>query len=386
MQRCQACQYLPPHLSCTAHGKQQVAVIKHRQAAVGEGISNIMEVRIPGLYQNDTSVLWCPMLGMPDLADAEVSNEMQELITRKPVWNEQVQSLVLDFKGRVALSKRPVCDVFICPRKWMDRELDGQTTQLQSKTGIVVVKHKLADISQLNDITLAAGIWHAQSVCVTLLRRGKQGKARKEDQSERRQEESRADEESVLVDKKADVGQQSHQPGKAQNRKAGGLLLLCVTSTCAILCPCICSEVQVCKMPMRSFVLATAMNAACTAAKSISRSGLNGQRPKDAKEALHWYTLAAESGNAEAQNALALMLEDGADGVDQDLAAALRWHLAAAEKGNAVSQYCAACLLSRSGDVEATHKWLQLSADQGFRPAEQVLEEAELMPRDLPSQ
>ena len=48
-----------------------------------------------------------------------------------------------------------MCDVFICPRKWMDRELDGQTTQLQSKTGIVVVKHKLADISQLNDITLA---------------------------------------------------------------------------------------------------------------------------------------------------------------------------------------------------------------------------------------
>ena len=38
--------------------------------------------------------------------------------------------------------------------------------------------------------------------------------------------------------------------------------------------------------------------------------------------------------------ALALMLEDGADGVDQDLAAALRWHLAAAEKGNAVLLAC----------------------------------------------
>ena len=34
--------------------------------------------------------------------------------------------------------------------------------------------------------------------------------------------------------------------------------------------------------------------------------------------------------------ALALLLEDGADGVDQDPAAALTWHLAAAEKGNAV--------------------------------------------------
>ena len=34
--------------------------------------------------------------------------------------------------------------------------------------------------------------------------------------------------------------------------------------------------------------------------------------------------------------ALALLLEDGAEGVDQDPEAALRWHLAAAEKGNAV--------------------------------------------------
>jgi len=103
-EQCEACQFLPPHLSCTAHGKQQVAFIKHRQNPVGEGISNVMEVRIPGLYQNDSSVIWCPMLGMPDLADAEEGNEIQQLITRKPVWNEQVQSLVLDFKGRNIVS------------------------------------------------------------------------------------------------------------------------------------------------------------------------------------------------------------------------------------------------------------------------------------------
>ncbi|CAK9076563.1 Long chain acyl-CoA synthetase 7 [Durusdinium trenchii] len=52
-----------------------------------------MEVIIPGLYQNDTCVVWCPMLGMGDLADvtAEHQNgEAQILTTRKPVWNEQV--------------------------------------------------------------------------------------------------------------------------------------------------------------------------------------------------------------------------------------------------------------------------------------------------------
>lgn len=34
--------------------------------------------------------------------------------------------------------------------------------------------------------------------------------------------------------------------------------------------------------------------------------------------------------------ALALMLEDGQDGVPQDTEAALKWHLAAAEQGNAL--------------------------------------------------
>lgn len=104
-ERCSACQYLSPSRSCAAHGKQQMAVIKHKQHVVGEGISNIMEVIIPGLYQDDTCVVWCPMLGMGDLADAEAGNgESQTLITRKPVWNEQVQSLVLDFKGRNIVS------------------------------------------------------------------------------------------------------------------------------------------------------------------------------------------------------------------------------------------------------------------------------------------
>ncbi|OLP95009.1 Long chain acyl-CoA synthetase 7, peroxisomal [Symbiodinium microadriaticum] len=288
-ERCQACQYVPPHLSCATHGKQQVAVIKHRQASVGEGISNIMEVRIPGLYQNDTSVIWCPMLGMPDLAEAELSNEMQQLITRKPVWNEKVQSLVLDFKGRNIVSSE-------------------------------ILGRKVAALRKLRDKQLAK---QARSTAVT-------------DTSEEQ--------------------------------------------TCSM-------PVQVLQHPPVGTRYRLAAEKGHTVAQwrlgellelLAKQSGLNGQKPNDAREALHWYTLAAQSGNAEAQSALALLLEDGADGVDQDPAAALTWHLAAAEKGNAVSQYCAACRLSSGGDVEAAHHWLQLSADQGFRPAKQVLEEAEL--------
>ncbi|CAJ1329180.1 unnamed protein product [Effrenium voratum] len=104
-EQCAACQYASPHRSCASHGKQQVAIINHKQHSVGEGLSNVMEVIIPGLYQNDTCVVWCAMQGKGDLADAGFNTgETQTLVTRKPVWNEQVQSLVLDFKGRNIVS------------------------------------------------------------------------------------------------------------------------------------------------------------------------------------------------------------------------------------------------------------------------------------------
>ncbi|CAE7873612.1 hetM [Symbiodinium sp. KB8] len=303
-ERCQACQYVPPHLSCATHGKQQVAVIKHRQASVGEGISNIMEVRIPGLYQNDTSVIWCPMLGMPDLAEAELSNEMQQLITRKPVWNEKARP----FQMKVAAL-----------RKLRDKQLAKQ----------------------------------ARSTAVT-------------DTSE----------EQCIPEDSARKESQQPQPKQIADSKDAD----------AFFCNGHCYERGLYGCEMNLEVAARLYRLAAEKGHTVAQwrlgelleSGLNGQKPNDAREALHWYTLAAQSGNAEAQSALALLLEDGADGVDQDPAAALTWHLAAAEKGNAVSQYCAACRLSSGGDVEAAHHWLQLSADQGFRPAKQVLEEAEL--------
>lgn len=104
-ERCANCQFSPKHLSCASRGKQQVAFIKHLRFPVGDGMSNVMEARIPGLYADGTCVVWCPVLGKGDLALAEDDNyETQQLITKEPVWNEQVESLVLDFKGRNVLS------------------------------------------------------------------------------------------------------------------------------------------------------------------------------------------------------------------------------------------------------------------------------------------
>eukprot|EP00438_Fugacium_kawagutii_P027695 Skav213625 [mRNA] locus=scaffold2986:613754:616801:+ [translate_table: standard] len=121
----------------------------------------------------------------------------------------------------------------------------------------------------------------------------------------------------------------------------------------------------------------------------MARSGLCGQTDPDFREAEKWYRIAAESGNAHAQNAagrharsgkragtaLALMLEDGQPGVPRDAKDALKWHLKAAEQGNALmlgrggmdlrgSQFCSASLLSKEGHNEEAMAWLHKSADQ----------------------
>lgn len=101
-ERCEHCQFAPKHLSCASHGKQQVSLIRQSRALVGSGVLNRMEVHIPGVYTDGSRVVWCPLLGRSDLAGPcnEDSNEAQHLVTKRPVWNNEAESLVLDFKGR----------------------------------------------------------------------------------------------------------------------------------------------------------------------------------------------------------------------------------------------------------------------------------------------
>eukprot|EP00930_Biecheleria_cincta_P006189 TRINITY_DN10716_c0_g2_i1.p1 TRINITY_DN10716_c0_g2~~TRINITY_DN10716_c0_g2_i1.p1 ORF type:complete len:325 (-),score=67.02 TRINITY_DN10716_c0_g2_i1:130-1065(-) len=104
-ERCEHCQFSPKHLTCSCHGKQQVAWIRHERKPVGDGIFNCMEVHVPGLYADGSRVVWCPLLGREDLsAPVDDTYEAQSLITKQPTWNDEVESLVLDFKGRHILS------------------------------------------------------------------------------------------------------------------------------------------------------------------------------------------------------------------------------------------------------------------------------------------
>jgi hypothetical protein len=104
-ERCENCQFSPRHLSCECSGKQQVAFIRHFQRQEDESIFNLMEVRTPSLLSNDSRVVWCPKLGRGDLGAEFLKEtcEWQQLVTKAPVWNDAVGSLVLDFKGRTVI-------------------------------------------------------------------------------------------------------------------------------------------------------------------------------------------------------------------------------------------------------------------------------------------
>ena len=59
---------------------------------------------------------------------------------------------------------------------------------------------------------------------------------------------------------------------------------------------------------------------------------------KDFSEALKWYRLSAEQGDAIAQYNLGVMYERG-DGVLKDFSEALKWYRLSAEQGYASAQY-----------------------------------------------
>eukprot|EP00747_Dinoflagellata_sp_TGD_P189724 gnl/TRDRNA2_/TRDRNA2_50419_c0_seq1.p1 gnl/TRDRNA2_/TRDRNA2_50419_c0~~gnl/TRDRNA2_/TRDRNA2_50419_c0_seq1.p1 ORF type:complete len:287 (+),score=49.14 gnl/TRDRNA2_/TRDRNA2_50419_c0_seq1:47-907(+) len=84
--------YSPKLLASGTGGKQEIAIIRHSKVNVGEGINYTMDCTLPGVRTKASN------------PDSETSPQANELITKSPVWNEEVESLVLDFKGRRVLS------------------------------------------------------------------------------------------------------------------------------------------------------------------------------------------------------------------------------------------------------------------------------------------
>ena len=99
----------------------------------------------------------------------------------------------------------------------------------------------------------------------------------------------------------------------------------------------------------------------------------------DYEKAAYWFEQAAEEDDLISINNLGWMYENGF-GVEQDYATALNYFYKAAEAGYAVAQCNVGryYIEQRGGmpkDIEHAKQWLQLSADQGYERAVQLLEE-----------
>ena len=98
---------------------------------------------------------------------------------------------------------------------------------------------------------------------------------------------------------------------------------------------------------------------------------------QDDAEAVRWYRLAAEQGDAWAQTNLGVMYENGR-GVTQDDAEAVRWYRLAAEQGHADAQYNLGWMYDTGrgvpqDDAEAV-RWFRLAAEQGNAWAQKRLD------------
>ncbi len=98
--------------------------------------------------------------------------------------------------------------------------------------------------------------------------------------------------------------------------------------------------------------------------------------PQNQEEAVHFYTKAAEQGNAAARFLLGLCYEKGI-GVDKNKEEAVKWYRLAAEQGHALAQNnLGDCYFSDIGvgkNKEEAVKWYRLAAEQGHALAQDNL-------------
>ena len=93
--------------------------------------------------------------------------------------------------------------------------------------------------------------------------------------------------------------------------------------------------------------------------------------PKDYGEALKWYHLAANQGDASAQLNLGVMSRDGKGG-PKNYADAIKWFRLAADQGLALAQFNLGLMYANGlgpRDYVQAHMWLSLSAAQGTQDA-----------------
>jgi len=95
--RCEQCAYLPrERRCCAAAGQRELARIRHQREQVGPCTMMCMEVDLPELTDDRTPA--CSVVG------GQGTQRKCRLVSKRPVWNERLQALTLDFHGRVKMT------------------------------------------------------------------------------------------------------------------------------------------------------------------------------------------------------------------------------------------------------------------------------------------
>jgi len=81
-ERCDCCRYSKKHLGCGCGGRKAILTVQHTMEKIGDGTSHCMDVCVA----------------------AHGSQSEKRFVTKLPAWNEEVEGLVLEFKGRRAIA------------------------------------------------------------------------------------------------------------------------------------------------------------------------------------------------------------------------------------------------------------------------------------------
>lgn len=92
-ENCIHCHYAPRCLSCGDQGGRELARMSHFRRSIGDGIFSCMEIAAAPLRPDG-----CGPAPPPCVTGIELGP--LRLCTREPMWNDEVDSLVLAFKGR----------------------------------------------------------------------------------------------------------------------------------------------------------------------------------------------------------------------------------------------------------------------------------------------
>ena len=111
---------------------------------------------------------------------------------------------------------------------------------------------------------------------------------------------------------------------------------------------------------------------------------------KDYLKAMEWYQKAAAQGNANAQNNIGVLYENGGFGVEQDYSKAMEWYQKATLQGVARAQYHIGILylngLGVPQNSEKAIEWLKKAAEQGDEDAKKELEKLSRLPNQQVSE